>query len=95
MPKVDVVDGLQNKGVKLLGMVRRVKRGSHINAAENEDFINCGDDANRTPTDIIRNHNDRNISEMTDHESFESCEEFCLIRILEEYMVQSSRHKSR
>jgi hypothetical protein len=84
MPKVDVVDGLQNERGKLLDTVRKLEQGSHINAGENEDCINCVDDASKTPTDIFRNHNDRNISEFTQHESFESCEQFCLIRILEE-----------
>ena len=84
MPKVDVVDGLQNERGKLLYIVRRLKRESHVNAGENEDFVNCVDDVRRTPTDTAKSHNDRNISEFADHERFESCEKLCLIRILEE-----------
>jgi hypothetical protein len=84
MPKVDVVDGLQNERGKLLYIVRRLKPGSHINAGENEDFVNCVDDLSGTPTDTAKSHNDRNISEFAEHERLESCEKLCLIRILKE-----------
>jgi len=84
MPKVDVVDGLQNEGGKLLYIVRRLKRGSHINVGGNEDFVNCVDDARRAPIDTVKSHNDGKMSEFAEHERLETCEKVCLIRILEE-----------